>query len=175
MASHGVLMKPVWNFLLPFIGIVGVGGAVLGFSATGAFDEPLGPPEEIDWSLPFEPGDHIRLEGMAHYTATVTQDYPADWFRDAETVHLFGFFEPLDAEGREIKMLVRTPRQPERLVSYELMTIEGVVQPLMPETVPASTETLMGEGGGYWFDDFVVVIEPHTIEAADGTWRADSP
>lgn len=161
-------MNALLRFGLPFLLVLGlILGLTSWWTTAGG---PRGEPTPIDWEGPFELGQHVRLSGLAHYGATVTLNTPATLFDEARQHFVFGLFPAHDAAGREIRVLVRTERPPERLVSYEVMTIDGVVAPPIPETVPANVQTLMSESAGYWFADDVVVVEPVRIESDGEVW-----
>lgn len=113
----------------------------------------------------------IRLEGTAHYPATLTQNLDATMFREERTYYVFAFFPVHDTSSREIPLLVRTQRPPERLVSYETMTIEGRLGPLTERTVPSGSEKLLGEKVGYFFAEPVYLLEPVRIVSEDGIWE----
>ncbi len=113
----------------------------------------------------------IRLQGQAHYPSTITQRVPETAFRPARTYYVFAFFPEHQTDAREIPVLVRTQRQPDRIVSYEAMTIEGRLVPPGKQAVPPGTESMLGEKRGYFFAEPLWVLEPVRIVSEDGVWE----
>jgi len=157
--------------------VIGLGLATLvaGGAIAWVVVQRRGPPEtfaEVDFEH-LDPRDArwIRLRGMAHYPATLTQRLPETTFAEARTYYVFGFFPENRTGDREIPVLVRTQRPPERLVSYETITIEGRLGPLTERTVPSGSESLLGENAGYFFAEPVWLLEPVRIESEDGVWQ----
>ena len=79
-----------------------------------------------------------------------------------------------DTDEREVRVLVRTERQPERMVSFEDMEIEGRLLPMDYRKIPFDAETQMSKRSNYYFSDRVYLLEPDTI-AVDGEplWRRE--
>lgn len=157
---------------------VAIGLAVAGVAAAAIVTTVVmsrkGPPEAMP-EVSFDELDPreqrwIRLQGTAHYPATLTQRLPATMFREDRTYYVFGFFPENQTGAREIPVLVRTQRPPEKLVSYETMVVEGRLGPLTERTVPSGSESLLGENAGYFFAEPVWLLEPVRIEHEDGVW-----
>jgi len=106
----------------------------------------------------------VRVPGMAHYTATVHQRVPGNLFRDAKEYWLYGYFAPYDTESRGMRVLVRSPVKPESLVSYELVTITGVLTRATPDKVSWETEVMFGRQSDYFFTDDMLLLEPLPVE-----------
>ena len=93
--------------------------------------------------------DHrgVRIKGTAHHELRITQG----------EYNLFPLMSPGDTLGREIKVMVRSSAEVDRLVGFEDLTIEGLCRPpghMIPHTI---AEALMERG--YHFADNYVVIE----------------
>ena len=97
-------------------------------------------------TLPDEPGC-VRLNGQAHYDTVLEQIQPGNLFVDEKTVHMFPLFPENSLDERGIRVLVKTEREPERLVNVETMTIEGYLTPLTPAEVPIGAEAELGRSG----------------------------
>lgn len=115
---------------------------------------------------------HVRLTGMAHYGSTFEQVVPPGLLTDGARYYVFAFFPEHDVDSRGIRLLVRTQRPPERLVSYEIMTVQGTLHPLRPSMVPPSSESMLMDRTGYWFEDGILVLQADRIESEDGVWEA---
>lgn len=154
-----------------------LGLSIVGAAITGAWwlnlPEPRGEPvemplAEIDPEEPF-----VRVQGTAHYAVVVRQEQQGTLLLKPKTWYLFPLFPEGEVNDREIRVLVRTERAPERLVSYEEMAIEGRVSFPSSDKVPFGTEIEFGRRSDYFFSDRLVVLEPWRIEAAgEPPWTA---
>jgi len=131
--------------------------------------EPVEMPlSEIDPEQPF-----VRVRGTAHYAVVIRQEQPGNLLVDAKTWYLYPLFPEGEVEDREVRVLVRTERAPERFVSYEDMVIEGRVSFPTSDEVPFGTEIEMGKRAGYFFSDRLVLLEPWRIDVAEeAPWTA---
>jgi hypothetical protein len=109
----------------------------------------------------------VRVHGTAHYEVVVTQVVEGNGFFEDQTYYVYGLFPEGNAEEREIRVLVRSGRAPERYVSFEDMTLEGRLLPMDYRKVPFDTETRMGAKSNYFFSDRILLLEPDRI-AVDG-------
>lgn len=126
--------------------------------------------DDLDPTVPY-----VRVSGMAHYTAVVEQHVPGTLFHDPQDYYLYALFPPYDTESRAITVLVRTDREPEDLVSYELMTLEGRVSKPTLDEVPFDTEIILGKQTDYYFSDHLLLIEPWLIEEGLDPRAAPAP
>ncbi len=110
----------------------------------------------------------VTIDGMAHYTATVHQDVPGNLIRKPKEYWLYGFFAPYDTDGRAIRLMVRTDREPEDLVSYELVRITGLLSRATPDKVPYQAEVMFGKESDYFFTDEMLLLEPTAFEPIGG-------
>jgi len=167
-------MKRWAPFLIPFAAIVaaGVGAALIlnvGEGSCEAWEEA-----SIDG---LDPHDQpcVRIDGTAHYTAVVRQTELGGLLSDDTTWYLFPLLAPGDLEAKEVHVVVRTTRAPERLVTYETMELAGRIEPSTPQIVPYATEIQLGKAGGYFFTDDLVVFTPDEVVSEGEVWRADAP
>ena len=70
-----------------------------------------------------------------------------------------------------VRVLVRTTRKPERLVTYETMELSGRIIAATPKLVPYATEIQLGKSGGYFFTDDLVVLTPDEVVSDGEAWR----
>jgi len=118
----------------------------------------------------------VRTEGNAHYQVVVTQVVEGNGFFDDQTYYVYGLFPKGNTEDREIRVLVRTARAPEKYVSFESMVVEGRLLPMDYRKVPFDTETRMGKTSNYWFSDRVMLLEPDRIRVdGDPDWVRGEP
>jgi hypothetical protein len=153
--------------MLPFLLLLGVGLPVVVLQQRGArplFSDPqyvVTTLEDADpVTTPF-----IEVTGMSHYEGVVKQQVPGNLFRKPRTLWLFPLYEAHDTESRAVKLLVRTARQPGRLVSYEFMTVRGHLGLATGDQVPFGTEELFGRKGYYFADDLLVLEADEVVEA----------
>ncbi len=150
-------------FVVPFVAVAAVAG--LAAAAWSVFvDGPCESYADVDF-FDLDPSVRcVRTTGTAHYEVVITQRVPGNGFFEDKTYYVFGLFPPGNTTEREIRILVRTERQPERLVSYETMTIEGALLRMDHRKIPFDTERRLGERSSYFFADRVYLLEPDRIE-----------
>lgn len=117
----------------------------------------------------------VILEGTAHYEARLTQKEPASLLSEARTRYVFAFFPVNDTSDREIPVLVRTSRPPERLVSFETMTVEGRLHPITKRDLPPGAEVMLSERTDYFFADRVLLLDAVRVVSEDGVWEEPTP
>ena len=159
-------------FIVPFVAVSGVGLGISGwlwvvgwpcdeYATTGFFD--------------LEPSTRcVSVKGTAHYEVVLTATVPGNGFFADKTYFVYGLFPRGNTNEREVRVLVRTERQPERMVSFEDMEIEGRLLPMDYRKIPFDAETQMSKRSNYYFSDRVYLLEPDTI-AVDGEplWRRE--
>jgi hypothetical protein len=163
-------MKRLVPFAVPFVAIVAAGiGAWL---VLAAGPRPCTDHDEVGL-VGLDPVEQpcIAVDGTAHYTAVARQTVTSGLFRDEQVFYLFPLMPPDDYDGREVRVLVRTTRAPERLVSYETLAMTGRIERATPELVPYRTEIELGKAGGYFFTDDLVVLTPDEIISDGVVWR----
>ncbi|MFT5682015.1 MAG: hypothetical protein ACI8RZ_002933 [Myxococcota bacterium] len=89
----------------------------------------------------------VRIAGTAHHEFRIKQG----------EYNLFPLMAPSDTLGREIRVMVRTSKEIDRLVGYEDMTVEGLCRPPGNMISHSIAEALIERG--YHFADLFVLIE----------------
>ena len=154
-------MKRWLFFLVPFTVVTTLGIAASVYVwVSGSPCESYAPVEFFD----LEPTTRcVKVKGLAHYEVVLTATIPGNGFFPDQTYYVYGFFPPGNVEEREVRILVRTLREPERMVSFEEMEVSGVVLPMDHRKVPFNAETQMGNASNYYFSDRVYLLEPDRI------------
>jgi len=98
--------------------------------------------------------DHrgVRVKGTAHYELRIQQGE-----EEGDTWYIFPLFPTGDTLGKHIRVMVRTPIAPDRLLGFEDLTVEGLARPpgqLVPRSVIGA---LLAKG--YDVDERFVLIE----------------
>lgn len=117
-------------------------------------------------------GAWAALEGQAHYDAMFTARHAATWFRDEKVEYLFPFLPEHRTDERKVVVWVRTARKPEAGVSFETMTVEGVVLPLTEATMPVPVQTELALRSGYHPAADALLLDAVRIRSVDGVWEA---
>ncbi len=141
--------------------VVGVGAVLL---ADAGLLEPRGEPVDVEFAALSLDEPFVRTELQAHYEALVTQTIPANLLHEEQKLWLFAAFAPYDSEGRQVRLLVRTARPPDKIASFEMMTVTGQLVRPTPATVPMATEEQLGRHTDYFFTDDVLLLEPWRID-----------
>lgn len=118
---------------------------------------------------------NVRLEGVGHYGSSFRQSIAATLFHERKEWSIIGFFPKDDLQRRAIPVLVRSERPLEGGVNYEYMTVEGVLKPMSPETVPAHMEGTLSSKTPYFFDEPIYVLEAWRIESGKDVWVRPTP
>ncbi|MBT3221113.1 MAG: hypothetical protein HN348_18690 [Proteobacteria bacterium] len=170
-------MKKRWMrllyFVVPFLIVVVLGTAAGVYLQRDDIFGIHGEPVEVEYNDLDISLQNVRVSGMAHYPITVKQEVPGNAFFDGKTYYLFALFEAHDTASRNIRVLVRTARRPESMVSYEYMTLEGRLRMPTPETVPFELEIQFGKNTDYFFTDDLMVLEPWRIEVDEEVWTVE--
>lgn len=115
----------------------------------------------------------VTTTGLAHYDVVVTQKVAGNGFFADKTYYVYGLFPKGNTEEREVRVLVRTERPPERMVSFEQMTLDGKLLQMDYRKIPFNTERRMGQASTYFFSDRIVLLEPDAIRVdGEDEWRA---
>lgn len=93
----------------------------------------------------------VRVVGTAHYELRIQQS------QGETTYTLYPLMDRGDTMGRTIHAMVRTTRTPDRLVSFEDVTIEGFARPPGRLVGRSVIEALLARG--YDFEEDFVLIE----------------
>ena len=94
----------------------------------------------------------VQLQGTAQFVVRVNQTMP-----DGEVIWVFPLMEPGDTLGRDIKVLVRSTRGPDKLTTFEDMMVEGLARPPGRLVDPKTRELFLE--GGYDFAEGYVLVE----------------
>ena len=151
-------------FFVPFALVSTVGTAVTayfwvvgrpcdGYTAVDFFD--LDPHERC-----------VPVRGSAHYEVVLDTTIEGNGFFADQRYFVFGLFPPGNTDEREIRVLVRTTRPPERMVSFEEMEIDGRLLPMDYRKIPFDAETQMGRRSNYFFSDRVYLLEPDRVRVS---------
>ena len=162
-------MRKFVQFFVPFSVVVFIGLLAYLWWMHQAY-VPRGEPVEVevadvDVETPF-----VRVKGMAHYPIKIRQTVPASLFSPERVYYLFPLFPPKDTSSRQVRVLVRTLRKPEDMVSYESLTIEGHVSRPTSDKVPFSAELEFGKHSDYFFTDDLWLIEPWRVDNGEQVW-----
>ena len=121
------------------------------------------PAKKITFDDIFDVEGRVEITALAHYTVVIHQTTPASGCRESEEHWLYAVFPPNDPQNRAINLLVQSPIPPESLVSFEPLTITGVIQRAAPPIVPFDTEIKFGERSNYYFVDNTMLILADTV------------
>lgn len=145
------MKKLLLTILGPFFLVVGVTVGVVWWDrgAPPGFRPPL-----VDVAVADIHREHrgVRLVGTAHYELRIQQKEGDDLYI------IYPLFPPGDTLGRDIRVLVRTRRMPDRLVGYEDVTVEGLARPPGRLITGAVIDALLSRGYSIQ-EDFVLVNE----------------
>lgn len=157
-------------FVLPFLAIVLAGLGVKIWLTLSALPpcEQHTPADVADLELAM---GCVTVQGQAHYEVVVKQTIPGNLLLDERTLHLFPLFPAGATSDRAIRILVRTEREPEDLVSFESMTVSGRLIPVTTEEVPFGTEVQIGKRSDYFFTDEMLLLVPDRIVSGDEVWQ----
>ncbi len=99
--------------------------------------------------------DHrgVRLIGTAHYPVQVTQRGGSS----GQTWWIYPVFERGDTTGRYVQVLVRSPHEPDPLLAFEDVSIEGLARP--PSSIIGPDVRKAFIEAGYELDERLVLVE----------------
>ncbi|MCP4809375.1 MAG: hypothetical protein GY913_11645 [Proteobacteria bacterium] len=106
--------------------------------------------------------DAVRVDGTAHYALRVTQDRPGRFGRPDRVWYVFPLFAPRDTSGTIIDVMVASPFEPENMLSFEDVTLEGWALPKGSAMSPRLEEAF--REAGYTFQDDYFVIEVFPLD-----------
>lgn len=99
----------------------------------------------------------VSVHGTAHYPLRISQPRPKTLTRPARTWWLFPLFPPDDTTGRSVRVMVMSTEEPDPIISFEDMTVDGWVRSGDELVTPDLRKAFQDEG--YEFEDEVVLIE----------------
>jgi hypothetical protein len=133
------------------------------FSLLSCTPGALPPAKIITFDDIFDAEGRVEITALAHYTVVIHQTTPASGCRESEEHWLYAVFPPNDPQNRAVNLLVQSPVAPESLVSFEPLTITGVIQRAAPPIVPFDTEIKFGERSNYYFVDNTMLMLADTV------------
>lgn len=143
--------------------------------------QPRPRPEPVDVTLATldleHPPEAITIRGTAHYRGIVRQKVPGSLRGPEHMMYVFGLFDVYDTEGREIRVLVRSPFEPPPRIDYEFVELTGWLDRPAAHTIPFRTEEMLAKAD-YFFGDEVLVLEPwdhRTMDPADLAAFGEAP
>lgn len=162
MASRWlVVAAPAAGMLAAVVGVVALRALVP--KASGA---PV--PATVE-TLDPKVAPYVRVDGVAHYDSLLVQPVAGGLVKGDLSYQVFGFFPDGDLSGRAVPVIVRTQRVPECGVSFEHLTIEGLVGPL-DRRLPHGLDATLRDRTGYGLADGALLLEPLRIVSEDGVW-----
>ncbi len=149
------MRKALLTVLVPF-GLVAGGALGYHYWDTGALPgmHPTFHPVSVDTINAEDRG--VRITGTAHYEIQLHQT-----FEGGERWHIFPFMAPGDTMNREVKVLVRAQRDPEALVTYEDMVVDGLARPAGGRVGPKVIDALRNQG--YTFAKGLILVEAMAV------------
>lgn len=144
------MKKLLLTILGPFVVVASIGLGVYWWDR-GAL--PGFRPPTVDVTVKEINREHrgVRLKGTAHYELRILQE--------KGTYILYPLMERGDTTSKEIHVLVRSHKVPDRLTSFEDVTVEGFARP-PGRSVPRSVADALMERG-YYFEADVVLVEEY--------------
>ncbi len=101
--------------------------------------------------------EEVQVEGTAHLPIRISRTWPAGFLRKERVLFFFPLFEKKDITSKKIHLMVATDTPPERLVSFEDMTVAGWARPPAARMDAASEQAFID--AGYTFAEQYVLIE----------------
>lgn len=117
--------------------------------------------EDFDPSL-----EAIRIRGTAHYRGLIVQHTRGGMGMQPPVMYVYALFPLGDVQGREVRILVRTPEKPPPRVDFEFVEVEGWLDPPRSHTVPFNTEQQLARAD-YFFGSEVQVLEAWSIRSVE--------
>jgi len=144
--------KPLLTVLVPFIVVV---GGTLGIIWWDRGALPGMRPTVHDVTVQNISRDDrgVRVRGTAHYSVRLQQRNEDR----TETWYLFPLMAKGDLNNKDVRVIVRTSREPDSLYSFEDLQVEGLARPPGRLVPIQARDALFHEG--YMLDDGFVLIE----------------
>jgi hypothetical protein len=135
---------------------------------------PRGEPRALAYEELDRDSGYVEVLGTAHYPVRVKQSFEPTWLRsEPRTQHIFPLFPPGDTMGREIRILVISESEPDRMLGLEDRRVRGeIVRPTSRLLTRGVLDTYR-EHAYQFSDDFLLLIEDPAIEGqlSSGTGR----
>lgn len=117
-------------------------------------------PEDVAWEDLRVEQDVVRVKGTAHFTIRVSQERTGRFGRPDRTWYVAPFMKRGDTTSTTIEVIVATTVPPDRLSSFEDMTVEGYALPKASAMTPALEEAFKNAGYSFVDDYFVIEVFP---------------
>lgn len=101
--------------------------------------------------------DHrgVRLSGTAHYAGKLVQRSGSG----ARTWYMYPVLARGDTMGRYVEVVVRTTREPDPMLGFEDVVVEGLARPPGSIVGPGAREAMIE--AGYELDEKLVLVEAY--------------
>lgn len=101
--------------------------------------------------------EEVEVRGTAHLPVRLSRTWPAGFLRKERTLFFFPLFEEKDTKSRKIILMVASDTPPDRLSSFEDMTVAGWARPPAARMDAASEKAFID--AGYTFAEHYALIE----------------
>jgi len=101
--------------------------------------------------------EEVQVSGTAHLTVRISRTWPAGFLRKERTLFFFPLFENKDTSGTRIQVMVASDAAPDRLSSFEDLTIAGWARPPAARMDSVSEQAFID--AGYTFAENYTLIE----------------
>ncbi len=148
--------------LLTFVAVLvalGLGGAFVASRGELPF-LPRGEPSAVSFEELDSGSGYVEVVGTAHYPVRVRQTFEATWLKpEPPTLHIFPLFAKGDTMGREIRILVLSQAEPDRVLGLEDRVVRGQIRRPTSRLLTRGVMDTFREHA-YGFDaDFLLLIE----------------
>lgn len=148
--------------LLTFVAllvVLALGGTLVAFRGQLPL-LPRGEPSVVTFEQLDRDSGHVEVMGTLHYPVRVTQTFEATWLRpEPPTQHIFPLFAKGDTMGREIRVLVLSEVEPDRMFGLEDRLVRGEIERPNSRLLNRGVLDTFHEHS-YQFDaDFLLLIE----------------
>ncbi len=148
------------------LAVLGLGGLFVAMGGTSSF-VPRGEPTIAEVAELERDSGYVEVLGTAHYPVRVKQTFEATWLKpQPPTQHIFPLFPQGDTMGRDIRILVLSQTEPDRMLGLEDRRVRGqVVRPTSRLLTRSVLDTFREQA--YEFDaEFLLLVEdpPPTSE-----------
>jgi len=155
--------------LLIYVALLAVIALGVLFVATGGASSlvPRGEPTIVEVAALDRGSGYVEVLGTLHYPVRVKQTFEATWLKpEPPTQHIFPLFPQGDTMGRDIRILVISEVEPDRMLGLEDRRVRGqIVRPTSRLLTRGVLDTFREHA--YEFDaEFLLLVEdpPPTSE-----------
>lgn len=146
------MKKPLLLFLVPTL-IMAVLMSAWHYYQTGALPGFLPDPQPTAFEALHLRSHGVRVEGTAHYPLHMKAKV------GEVTYYVWPLFPSGTYTATEIKVLVRSRVQPDPILGFEEVVVDGLVKPLSPELVKGFEDGLKSKG--YTFAPGALLIDSY--------------